>query len=1126
MAQTLRPQHRFWSMLEEQVAAPIDQRRTLYQSLQRRLVTHPAGEGGVWSMLRQRADPAQYRPQRIEGVIEETLNEGGQQVTVLRSPSGHYLRLSAAEREIWQAMDGSRTIAQLATIGFLRFKQLLPIADLVETLRAQGFLTDTPTGIYRRLRTQLEQRTAEGLGQRLLSLTHGRNFSFSGADALFDTLYRWVGRWLFNRIFAVLLGIIAVTGVICYFLPGVSGSDLISGEQFALDFLMLGIALFITLTLHEIAHGLAVKHFGRHVPRAGIMLYFGMPAAFVDTSDIWLAPRHARMLVSLAGPLCDVLIGSIAAIIAWAAPETLAGVWMRRIATASYLTALFNFNPLLELDGYFILVDALRLPNLRNRALAFIGGPFWQKLRAGAAFNQEERIFAGYGLLSAIYTGVAIVMATLFWQRQFASMVSELWAGGWIGRLLAVALFVLVIAPLVVGVALAGWGAIRAAAAWLARRGYGRNPLIVASAFGVLALAIGLLPLRFGLSWETGMVLTTLWVAAVIAQWYLQRDYEGAWIGRALASFLLISVIEMVAQAGYLLAPDAVRLWSGMEIAGYALLLFAGFVALLDVDLHQQRSSELIASAFLLTLAFPAGAIAAELIRVAHPEYSPLWALIAAVPIYSGVIGQALLLPLLISLRDARLFWSWLLLWFGILIQIGSYLLELLPAWRNTPPALALLVLAAGLWAAAWATHLVTLRSISLSGLSWPLQPALGETVRLQDAFRHMYIGMYRLLRANYGIQRTSALDNRMDVLAATANWEITFDRDQVRSSPTVLAMPLDAQAARYAEILRYTVTALEQLAGRAFARRALLAAYDALPWPEREALDRHCLAQMPWANEISQAFGDAREARIRLLRQIELFATCDDHELHELAAAFVPQRAAAGELLLRAGEPPRGIWVIEAGEVLERHGDVVRELHRGDYFGELQGQEVTECEYRASIESDLLYLPAGELQRMLREAAPHTAEGAELLARMRLLERVPLLADMPRAKLRELARNAEQITVAARQVIIRQGRASGKLYIIAKGQVAVLRQEETEQGPSGPARLVARLGPAEFFGEMELLRGTLPVASIVAMTPLELIAIPHQALAQLILGGDQLTRKLEQISSGRLLELKARGGS
>jgi len=1124
MMQLLPSHHHLWTTLAEQVAVPSAPRNSLYQSIQRRLQSHPAGEGGVWSILRQRADPAQYRPQQIEGVIEETLQEGQQQITVLRSPSGHYLRLSPAERELWHAMDGTKTVAQLATMGFVRFKQLLPVAGLVESLRSQGFLTDKPVGVYRHLRHHLEQRTTEGLGQRLLSLTHGRSFVITNVDRFFDLLYRWIGRWLFTLPFAVILGLLTVVGVICYFLPGVSGSELMSSDQFAFDVLMLGVALFLTLTLHELAHGLAVKHFGKQVPRAGIMLYFGMPAAFVDTSDIWLAPRHARILVSLAGPLCDLLIGSLAAIIAWSAPETVGGVWMRRIATASYLTALFNFNPLLELDGYFILVDALRLPNLRNRALAFIGGPLWQKIGARTALSREERIFAGYGLLSTLYTGVAVVMAILFWQRQFASMVAELWSGGLIGRLVAIALFALVIVPLLIGVVLAGWGAVRAITSWLVRRGYTRDPLFVASGFGVLAMTLGWLPLQFGLSVETGMLLMSLWIATVVVQWYLQRDYEGAWIGRALTNFFLISVIELIAQAGYLILPDAVRLWSGMEVAGYALLLFAGFVALLDVDLQQQRSSQLMASAVLLTLAFPAGTIAAELIRIAHPEYSALWALIAALPVYSGVIAQALLLPLLISLYDARLFWSWLLLWMGILFQIGSYLLELLPAWRNTPLTLALLVIAAGLWAAAWGTHLVTLRSISLIGLSWPLQAALGETTRLQDAFRHMYVGLYRLLRGNYGAQRTRTLDDRMDVLAATANWEVTFDRDQVRIGPTVLALPLDEQGARYAEILRYAVTILETLAGRTFARRAFLAAYDALPWPEREALDRHCLARLPWAHEISRAFGDAREARIRLLRQIELFATCEDHELQALAAAFAPQRVAAGEVILRAGEPPRGIWVIETGEILARNGDTVQELHRGDYFGELQGPEVTDCEYRASIESELLYLPPGELQRMLREAAPHTAEGAELLSRMRLLERTPLLADLPRAQLRELARHAERKTVAARQIIVRQGRPGGYLYVIASGQAAVLRQEETAQGPRGPTRLVARLGVAEFFGEMELLRGTLPVATVVAITPLEVIAIPHHVVKQFILGGDHVTNRFEQISSGRLLELRAQG--
>ncbi len=94
---------------------------------------------------------------------------------------------------------------------------------------------------------------------------------------------------------------------------------------------------------------------------------------------------------------------------------------------------------------------------------------------------------------------------------------------------------------------------------------------------------------------------------------------------------------------------------------------------------------------------------------------------------------------------------------------------------------------------------------------------------------------------------------------------------------------------------------------------------------------------------------------------------------------------------------------------------------------------------------------------------------------------------------------------------------------MIAHGQAAVLRQEETPQGPRGPARLIARLGPTEFFGEMEFLRNTPPVASVVAVTQMDLIALPHQALAQLMLGGDRVIHRLEHLAGGRLLELQAK---
>lgn len=1116
-----------WSALGDRVKTPTSgsSARGIYRGLSRRIATRPrdgASSLDLWEQLARRVDFAQYCPVRIGDVAEETVHEGDQSFTVLRSPSGSYLRLTDAERELWQAMDGSQSVAQLATTGFIRFKQLLPVADLVESLRCQGFLADAPVGIYRSLRRREEARSVEGKGEKLLDILRERTFAIEGIDGMVGALYRAGGRFLFTWPFAVVHAILTIIGLTCFALTSGGGGSyqVLSADNVLLSLLAIWAALIVSFVLHELAHALAVKRCGRRVLRGGVMIYYGMPAAFVDTSDIWLAGRGARVLVSLAGPLCDLLVGSLAAIAAFLLPDGLLAGAAYKLAIACYLAALFNFNPLLELDGYFILVDMLRLPNLRQRALRFISGPLWQKLRGRAHFSGEERFFAIYGLLAGLYTILAIVLAVLFWQRQLVGVVRQLWEGGVAGRLLAAIIMIAIVVPLCLGLIFAAWGLVRAAATWVARRGYGRSPLIAGAALTTLALALAGLPLRYGV--HTALIAPLLWMAALAAQIALQADYQGARVGRALSSFLAVTVLELVALVGYLLLPMLSALWAGLEIAGFMLLMFAGFVALLDVDLHQSRQGELAASALMLGLAFLAGGLTIGVIQAAQPGARFVWVVFEAAPIYLSVVALALLLPQLIGLRDSRLLWCWLLLWLGIAAQTVSYLLQLLPAWRGTPQAIAAHTLSSGLWAAAWFTHYLTLRQISTRGLSWPLQPTMSEAERLQRAFQHCYAGCYRLLHDLYGARRAQSLDDRMDVLAATANWDITLDRERARISPTLTSGPLDVQGARYAEVLRYTVATIAEQAGASFARRAIRAAYDALPWPEREAAGRQIFPNTPWASELSQSFGDVREARLRLLRQVEIFAVCDDHELQELAAALETRRAAAGQLLLPTGVAPSGLWIVEAGEVaVKQAGTLVSELHRGDFFGEVGDdmKRVTDQAYRATIESDLLFLPGAEIERMLKEVAPHASEGVALLDVVRLLERVPLFHGVPRTALRELARHAGKVERPARSVIVRQGQPSGRFYLIVSGRAAVVRL--SAEDPSGKPKVVAQIGSEEFFGELELLRGGPPMASVISVTPLVLLAIPHTVIGAMLARTSDLARGLEQIGTGRMLMLR-----
>ena len=1137
-----------WAGLARAAEAPAPGDGGLWRGIEQRLGGAPAATG-LWSALAQRIDPAQYCPCAVPDVAEEQIADGDQTFTVIRSPRGNYLRLTAPQREIWHQMDGTRTVAQLATQAFLKFRQLLPIGELVTALRDEGFLTDRPVGVYRGVASALDARMPEGWGRRVLRALSGKTWQLDRIDQLYGAIDRVFGRLLFTPAFAAIWGAVSLAGLLAFalMLVGIRPAPALVSGAVPLDLATLWVVVLLSILLHESAHALAVKHFGRTLRSGGVMLYFGLPAFFVDTSDIWRSPRRARILVSAAGPMSDLFVGGLAALLVLSgavAAGPLAGV-LYKLAFTCYIATLFNANPLLELDGYFILVDLLRLPDLRRRAIAFVSGPIWRKAALRMTnderpttkeqathvgpwslvlgqFSSEERLFTIYGILTLLYSLVAIGFAVQFWNRHLLGAIRNLWgAGGPLQRAVAAALLLLVVAPLLAGLLLAGLGLGRAGLAWLIRRGYGRRPALLA-ALGVVA-ALGIAWTTTGSAgplsrWAEPALVPALWAVALGALLALRPDYRRAAVAPTLDALAIVaglSVLAAVARSG------SAGALVGLAADGLAFvfLLLGGFAALLDVDLRLAAARELIATALLLMQAFVVGAGA----LLAAPFVNPAAQVAAAAPAYFGALALALLLPQLFDLRDSRLLWSWLLIWLAGLAQTAAYVAGL------EAPVPALDALAAGLWAAAWLVHLATLRQIAPDESAWPHAPSTSEEQRLTRAFQFCYAGCYRLLRAVYGARRTGALDDRMDVLAATANWDVTLDRDHARIAPAVLALPLDRQGARYAEVLRYTVATIEQIAGAAFARRAIQSAYDALPWPERETASRYCFPDTPWARELSDAFGGIREMRLRLLRQVDQFLGCDDDELAALAHVMVEQDAVSGAELWRAGLPAPGVWVVEAGEVVvTRGGQVVAELHRGDSFGaaELAAGSPAGATYRAAIASSLLFIPAELFSATARAAGPAAGRGADAGATLRLLERIPLFADLPRNTLRGLAHIAQQKRLPARAVIVRQGVPSGVFYIIREGRAAVLARAEPKPDQPATVRPIAQLGPEEFFGELELLRGAPPVASVVALTPLVVLALPHAALQAFILGDGRVAEELEQVGTGRLLALREEVGA
>src|SRR5262249_46131737 len=156
-------------------------------------------------------------------------------------------------------------------------------------------------------------------------------------------------------------------------------------ERGALDVLHLGgsyvtgllslLALYLFLvSVHELGHAMATKYFKREVPRGGVMIYYGGPAFFMDTTDIWLEPRRSRMIVSAAGMAAVWGVGGMAMLFIILQPQSPLVGLAYAFAFVAFISNSMQLLPLLELDGYFLLMDWLELPLLRPRALAFVRG--------------------------------------------------------------------------------------------------------------------------------------------------------------------------------------------------------------------------------------------------------------------------------------------------------------------------------------------------------------------------------------------------------------------------------------------------------------------------------------------------------------------------------------------------------------------------------------------------------------------------------------------------------------------------------------------------------------------------------------------------------------------------------
>ncbi|MCW2765362.1 MAG: hypothetical protein JWO11_1321, partial [Nocardioides sp.] len=334
---------------------------------------------------------------------------------VLKDLVGQQLvRLGDSDAGLLQLVDGEHSIADLVRESEQRLGPGGParLARLLADVSSRGLLAGAPAPDAERLDPG-----------RFARLFRQRQLAWAGAGDAFERLYVRGGWLLFTRPLLTVLAVTAAMGaaVFCYLVAARYGTPFLVAHKVGLGGLVFVVGRLTIAGLHETAHGLTMASYGRRVGSAGVKLILIFPYTFVDTSDAWFEPRRNRIAISAAGPACDLILGGTFAIACLVSPVGTGRDIFFQLAFGAFYGALFNLNPLLERDGYQILVDAVGQPGLRRRAL--------EQLRArlaGRGTDSDSRLLDRYAVCAlawmVVVAGVASVL-TVRYESVFAAVI-------------------------------------------------------------------------------------------------------------------------------------------------------------------------------------------------------------------------------------------------------------------------------------------------------------------------------------------------------------------------------------------------------------------------------------------------------------------------------------------------------------------------------------------------------------------------------------------------------------------------------------------------------------------------------------------------------------------------------
>lgn len=350
---------------------------------------------------------------------------------VIKEPIGQrYIRLRDEEFTLLTLLDGQATLESLKEQLNLRFAprktSLVELQRFISMLHQSGLIVSDQTGQGLQLWKRASQSRRRRLLKKLISVYA---IQWRGVDL--DRFFSWLAprtNWFFSK-WGVVAGLLfALSAMLLLVVHSQSFLDRLPAlhEFFGPgNWFYLAICLGFSKILHEFGHGLSCKRYGGECHEVGFMLLVFTPALYCNVSDSWLLPsKWQRAAIGLAGIYVEIVLASVATYLWWfSEPGLLNFLCLNTMFICSVSTIVFNGNPLLRFDGYFVLADLVEIPNLRQKSTEALSRLFLVQglgmtLRSDPLVPSRRRLFLiAFALASFVYRWLIVLgIALLLFQ--------------------------------------------------------------------------------------------------------------------------------------------------------------------------------------------------------------------------------------------------------------------------------------------------------------------------------------------------------------------------------------------------------------------------------------------------------------------------------------------------------------------------------------------------------------------------------------------------------------------------------------------------------------------------------------------------------------------------------------